>query len=338
MKTAMLWEPRDEGRVTCNLCHHRCLIAAGTFGLCGVRKNVAGTLYTLVYNRCIACHADPIEKKPLFHFLPASTAFSIATAGCNFHCLHCQNASISQIPLRDSTIPGEEMTPRTIVARAKAGGHRTIAYTYTEPTIFFEYAFDTAQLATEQALYNVFITNGYTTTEALDTIAPYLNAANIDLKFFKDSTYREVCGARLQPVLDTIRHYHDLGLWIELTTLVIPGYNDSDDELRAIAEFIADLDVDIPWHVSRFHPAYKMNHVPPTPVETIRRAWSIGKDTGLHYVYIGNMPSQEEDITRCPNCHIPVIKRGLFGVESNTLINGRCPGCDTEIAGIWGGG
>ncbi|MFW5894053.1 MAG: AmmeMemoRadiSam system radical SAM enzyme [Verrucomicrobiota bacterium] len=335
MKRALLWETRENKQVKCNLCHHRCLIADGASGVCGVRSNRDGVLYSDVYNQCIAANIDPIEKKPLYHFLPGSRAYSIATAGCNFRCLHCQNVDISQAPREGYPIQGQELPPERIVDSAAQRGAATIAYTYTEPTIFFEYALDTARLAHERGLRNVFVTNGYITNEALDKIAPTLNAANIDLKFFSEDSYKKVCGAKLAPILETIQHYYDLGIWIELTTLVIPGYNDSEQELRGIARFIKKLSPTIPWHVSRFHPAYKMKDLPSTPEASVMRAWKIGREEGLHFVYVGNMHAPDGDVTHCPSCDNPVVRRGLFGLQENNLDGGSCRRCGADVAGVW---
>ena len=331
----MFQEPRNDGTVQCGLCAHRCLIQAGHRGICAVRENREGILYSLVYDRLIAQHVDPIEKKPLFHFLPGSISYSLATPGCNFRCKHCQNADISQLP-RDQrgAIPGQAAVPEEIVAAARQRGCASISYTYTEPTIFFELAFDTARLAVEQGIRNVFVTNGYITPEALGEIRPYLHAANIDLKAFTDEFYRKICGAKLQPVLDSIRRYRELGIWIEVTTLVIPGHNDSEGELRSIAEFLRSVDRDIPWHVSRFHPTYKLMDQPRTPLQTLKRAREIGFEAGLRYVYEGNVPGEGED-TVCGQCGKVVVKRLGFTVEQCRLRGGACEFCGSPIAGVW---
>jgi pyruvate formate lyase activating enzyme len=335
MKQAMFQEPTEDKKVRCSLCSHRCLIASGKRGICAVRENRDGVLFSLVYDKVIAQHIDPIEKKPLFHFLPASHSFSIATPGCNFHCKHCQNADISQLPHdRAGVIPGEGIPPSTIVESAQTARCSSISYTYTEPTIYFELAYDTARLAVEVGLRNVFVTNGYITPEAMKVIRPYLHAANIDLKGFSDDFYKHVCGARLQPVLDAIRLYKELGIWIEITTLVIPGHNDTDEQLTAIARFIKSVGEDIPWHVSRFHPTYKLIDQPVTPVATLTRARQIGIDAGLLYVYEGNVPGQGED-TICPGCKQTVVKRVGFTVQENKIINGTCKQCKTKISGVW---
>lgn len=335
MKQALFQERKDANKVQCSLCSHRCLIPPGKRGICGVRENRDGVLYTLVYDKIIAANVDPIEKKPLFHFLPGTTSFSIATPGCNFRCKHCQNADISQLPRdRGGMIPGEAVTPGSIVESARANRCASISYTYTEPTIFFELAFDTAKLAHEAGLKNVFVTNGYITPEALQVIRPYLHAANIDLKGFKDDFYRHICGARLQPVLDAIRLYREYGIWIEITTLVIPGHNDSDDDLRGIAQFIKSVGEDIPWHVSRFHPTYQLTDRPITPKDTLVRARNIGLDAGLRYVYEGNVPGEGED-TACPSCGKTVVKRIGFRIEYARVDKGKCTYCGAQLSGVW---
>jgi pyruvate formate lyase activating enzyme len=335
LKTALFQQAREEKKVLCSLCSHRCLIPDGKRGICAVRENRGGLLYSLVYDKIIARHVDPIEKKPLFHFLPGSLSYSIATPGCNFRCLHCQNADISQLPRdRGGAIPGEEFPPSSIAEQALASGCASISYTYTEPTMYFELAYDTARVAQERGIKNVFVTNGYITAEALDTIAPFLHAANIDLKGFSEQFYRKVCGARLQPVLDAIKLYKKSGIWIEITTLVIPGQNDSEQELREIAEFIGSVGQDIPWHVSRFHPAYKLLDQPVTPVETLKKARDIGIEAGLRYVYQGNVPGEGED-TSCWNCRQIVVKRFGYRIIENKVKEGKCGHCGTALDGVW---
>lgn len=335
-KEAMLYEKEQQNAVTCNLCAHRCYIPDGHAGICKVKVNRTGVLYTLVYDRVIAANVDPIEKKPLFHFLPGTEAFSVATVGCNFHCRCCQNWDISQLPRihPDTTVPGDKLAPGEIVDLALAAGCQSIAYTYTEPTIFFELAYDTAKLAAAAGQKNIFVTNGYMTPEALRMIEPYLHAVNIDLKGFDDKRHRRICGAKLQPVLDSIALAKQLGLWLEVTTLVVPGHNDSDEELRLIALFLKDIDPEIPWHLSAFFPTYKMMDIHPTDRESLLRAWEIGKDAGLRHVYCGNLPAIHED-TVCYQCRKTLIRRVGFSVKSNRIAEGRCPFCDTAIAGVW---
>jgi pyruvate formate lyase activating enzyme len=335
LKEATLWKAEPEGRVVCGLCSHRCRIAAGKYGTCGVRENRAGTLWTHAYGEVIAAHVDPIEKKPFYHFLPGSSSFSLAAAGCNFHCPFCQNWQISQSRFRNGGGGGgQPLEPKEAVRLAKAHGCRSISYTYTEPTIFYEYAADTGRLAKAEGLANNFVTNGYMTAEALEAAREWLDACNVDLKAFRDKTYKEVCGARLEPVLESIRLMRRLGMWVEVTTLVVPGLNDGTEELRDIARFLAGLDRDIPWHISRFHPDYKYTKAPATPLQTLQRAAALGAEEGLHYIYIGNVWGAAED-TACPKCGTVLIKRRGFSVSASKLRDGRCSKCGTEIAGIF---
>ncbi len=335
MKEALFYEKVPDDKVHCYLCRHHCIINPDKRGICGVRENRGGTLYTLVYEHPCATHVDPIEKKPLFHVMPGSRAFSIATRGCNFHCLHCQNHDISQLPAGICDIEGEAMTVRDIVVAAIQTGCESISYTYTEPTIFYEYAFDIAKLAKEQGMTNAFVTNGYIEDEPLSAIKPYLDAANIDLKGFDEEFYRKVCKADLGKVLDTIRAYRKLDIWIELTTLIIPGHNDEEGSLRAIARFIRDeLGPHVPWHVSAFYPTYKLLHVPPTSLEILRRAREIGLEEGLRYVYEGNVPGSDGEHTYCYHCGKAVIKRRGFSVGEYHIKDGACAFCGTIIDGI----
>ncbi|MBN1246366.1 MAG: AmmeMemoRadiSam system radical SAM enzyme [Anaerolineae bacterium] len=334
MKEAMLYERLPDGKVRCHLCAHRCVIADGRKGICQVRENRDGTLYTLVYGRAIAQHVDPVEKKPLLHFYPDTRAYSIATVGCNFRCRWCQNWEISQMVRERHLVMGEEVSPEQIVSAAKRSGCRSIAYTYTEPTIFFEYAYDTARLAHEAGLTNIYVSNGYMTEEMLETFQPYLDAANIDLKAFRDETYRKYVGARLQPVLDSMKVMKRLGIWLEVTTLVIPGINDDEEELKDAAGFVAnELGVETPWHISRFFPAYEMTDVPSTPVETLQRAREIGLETGLRYVYVGNVAGEANTV--CHVCGKTLIRRsGYMILENHVQPDGRCPECGTAVAGV----
>ncbi|MBL7196124.1 MAG: AmmeMemoRadiSam system radical SAM enzyme, partial [Desulfobacterales bacterium] len=275
---AYLYKPLKEKKVKCTLCSHRCIIKDGKRGICGVRENRDGILESLVYGRLIAKHIDPIEKKPLFHFLPGSISYSIATVGCNFKCLFCQNADISQMASdHNGMIIGDYCSPKDVVDAAEKGKCKSIAYTYTEPTVFFEFAFDTAKLAHERGIRNVFITNGYMSSEALNMISPYLDAANVDLKAFTKSFYKEICGAKLEPVKETLKLMKKLGIFVEVTTLLIPGLNDGAEELKELALFIAgSLGTETPWHVSAFYPTYRLTDRPPTPVESLVMAREIG--------------------------------------------------------------
>jgi pyruvate formate lyase activating enzyme len=335
MKEAMLYEKLSEGKVKCNLCNHRCTIKDGNYGICGVRQNVDGALFTLVYDRIISSHIDPIEKKPLFQFYPGSTAYSIATVGCNFTCKHCQNSDISQLPReKKGYIVGEKMGPEEIVREAHSSGCKSIAYTYTEPTIFFELAYETAQRAHDKGIKNIFVSNGYMTPEALEEISPYLDGINIDLKSFTEKFYKEICGGRLEPVLDNIKLAKRLGIWVEVTTLIIPTLNDSQDELRQIAEFLRDVDSNIPWHISQFYPTHQMINLPRTPVETLHMAREIGIETGLHYVYEGNVPGRGNENTYCPQCGELLIERWGYSIVKNTIKDGHCPSCQGLVAGV----
>ncbi|MCD6319072.1 MAG: AmmeMemoRadiSam system radical SAM enzyme [Candidatus Desulfofervidaceae bacterium] len=334
MKEAMLYEELAAKKVRCKLCAHHCLIPEGKRGICGVRENQKGKLYSLVYDKVVAKHNDPIEKKPLYHFYPRSLIFSIATVGCNFRCLFCQNADISQMPKEEGRILGWKTTPEEIVAEAITHGASSIAYTYTEPTIFFELAYDTAKLAAAKGLKNVFVSNGYMSKEALEIIKPYLHAANIDLKSFREKYYKEICGAKLQPVLDTISNMVKTGIWVELTTLLIPTLNDSEEELRDIARWIYQLSPDIPWHISRFYPTYRLTHLPPTAVEAVRRAREIGLEEGLRYVYTGNVLGDDGENTYCHHCGALVIARYGYTIGAHNIKDGRCINCGTKIPGV----
>ncbi|MDA8417973.1 MAG: AmmeMemoRadiSam system radical SAM enzyme [Desulfobacteraceae bacterium] len=331
---AMFYQPLADGVVRCALCRMGCRIGPGERGRCGVRENQGGVLVSLVYGRLCAEHLDPIEKKPLFHVLPGSLTYSIAAPGCNFRCRHCQNYAISQVPA-GATIQGVVRRPEEVVARAMANRCPSLSYTYTEPTVAFEFALHTARLARRAGLKNIFVTNGYISPEALAAIAPVLDAANIDLKGFGEPFYREVVGAKLSAVLDTIIDYRRHGIWVELTTLIIPGLNDSEAELKGIASFIINhLGADTPWHVSQFYPTYQLTDRPRTPVATLRLARDLGQAAGLRYVYEGNVPGAGGEDTRCPACAVTVITRRGFTVLENRLRQGHCPDCGAEIAGV----
>ncbi len=334
---ALLYEKRSDRKVECALCSHRCVIPTGHRGICGVRENRDGILHTLVYGRLVAGHIDPIEKKPLFHFLPGSLSYSIATVGCNFRCRFCQNADIAQMPAdHGGRIRGEATDAGAVVAAAVRGGCRSIAYTYTEPTVFFEFALDTARLAHAQGIRNVFVTNGYMTREALEMIAPVLDAANVDLKAFNRKYYTEVCGAKLEHIQETLRNMKAMGVFVEVTTLVVPGLNDDPAELKALAEFLVqDLGPDTPWHISRFHPTYRLADRPPTPIKTLQSAREIGRLAGLKHVYTGNAPGDEGENTFCPSCGETLIERLGFRVGEVRLKDGRCAKCGTAIEGVW---
>jgi len=335
MKEAMIYEKLEGRDVRCHLCSHNCLIKNHQSGICAVRENRDGVLYSLVYGKIISFNIDPIEKKPLFHFLPESTSLSIATVGCNFRCKHCQNYEISQYPReRKVSIPGTDTTPEAIVNAAIQNNCRSISYTYTEPTIFFEFAYDCAVLAHEKGIKNVFVSNGYTGKEAVRLIAPFLDANNIDLKG-SDKFYREICGARLDPVKETIRLMKELGVWVEVTTLIIPELNDSEKDLTDMAEFISSVDPAMPWHVTQFYPTYKLLDKPHTPVSKLRQAREIGFKAGLKFVYEGNVPGEGGENTYCPSCKEVLIKRSGYSISSNLIRDSRCPKCNAFLEGIW---
>jgi pyruvate formate lyase activating enzyme len=334
VKEALLYGKMPDRRVHCRLCHHGCRIGEGQRGICGVRENREGTLYTLVYRRLISQNVDPIEKKPMFHFAPGSKSFSIATVGCNFHCDFCQNFEISQMPRDQGFITGEDVSPEQVVDLARKKGCKTIAYTYTEPTIYFEYALEIAALATPAGLKNIFVTNGYMTEEALRTLHPHLHGANVDLKAFREEFYRQRCGAKLEGVLRSLRLMKTLGVWVEITTLIIPGLNDSEGELRELARFIVSLGRETPWHISRFHPMYKMLDRSPTGVRILENARKIGLEEGLRYVYTGNVPGDPGENTFCYHCGQLLVDRFGFQVVKYQLKERKCFRCGSPMDGV----
>ncbi|NOX35620.1 MAG: AmmeMemoRadiSam system radical SAM enzyme [Deltaproteobacteria bacterium] len=331
----LFYERLDRKAVECHICHHFCVIKDGKKGICGVRENKGGRLMSLVYPKVVAMSVDPIEKKPLFHFKPGSFSYSIATVGCNFKCTFCQNSDIAQMQgYYDGMIRSNDMSPEKIVREAVKTGCESIAYTYTEPTIFFELALETARLAKQQGLSNVFVTNGYMSTKTLETISPYLDAANVDLKAFNDRFYRNYCKARLGPVKESIKKMKSLGIMVEITTLLIPGLNDDENDINAMAEYIAnDLGKETPWHISRFHPCYKMTDRPPTPVSSLEKAYEAGRNKGLWHVYIGNVPGNLSENTRCHACNELLVKRYAYRIKSFLAEGGKCPGCGTPVYG-----
>jgi pyruvate formate lyase activating enzyme len=335
-KQAVLWERAAGGKVRCKLCHFGCLIADSAVGHCSVRKNTGGTLYSLNYDKVCAANADPIEKKPLFHFQPGTSSFSVAAPGCNFRCEFCQNWQISQAVLEGGRVDGQAISPEQIVGGAVRSGCQSIAYTYTEPTIFMELCHDCGRLAKEKGLTNVFVSNGYMTREAIDLAGDWLNGINIDLKAFSDEYYRRLCKARLQPVLDSIAYIaRETDIWLEVTTLLLPGENDSEEELRQLADFlVTQAGPHVPWHISRFHPQYKYMDSQTTPLSTMRRAGTIGKAAGLRYVYLGNVPGGESESTFCHKCGRMLIERLGFRIVANHIRESKCPDCDELVAGF----
>ncbi|MBT4541280.1 AmmeMemoRadiSam system radical SAM enzyme [Candidatus Woesearchaeota archaeon] len=337
MKECMLYEQLIDKNVKCNACSHRCIITDGKRGICGVRKNIKGKLYSLVYGKAVGLAVDPVEKKPLFHFLPGKEVLSFGTVGCNFRCEFCQNSDMSQAPREqgEEAISGKEITGKEIVDYAVKNKIPMIAYTYNEPAVFLEYAHDTAKLAKKKGIKNIYVTNGYETKEALELMKPYIDAMNIDLKSFNDDFYKKTCGARLEPVLETIKLAKKMNFWIEITTLIIPDENDSEKELTQIAEFIASIDKSIPWHISRFFPMYKMQNKNPTSEEKLKQAYEIGKKAGLKYVYVGNIILEGKENTYCPICDNIAIERSKYELGKVNIKESRCIKCKRKISGIF---
>ena len=333
--TASFWTPGFSGRVRCHLCAHQCRIRPGKSGNCRVRHNADGELVSLVHGRLISTNPDPIEKKPLSHFHPGSLSFSVATVGCNLRCAFCQNASISQWRGGAGGIPpGEHFEPSEVVELAVRCGCRSISFTYTEPTLGLEFAAETGRIARGQGIGNVFVTNGFMTEAAVRELAGFLDAANVDLKSMRERTYRRTCRARLAPVLRTIEQMVTAGIWVEVTTLVVPGLNDSDEELADIARFIVGVGARIPWHISAFHPTYRMTDRARTPIERLQRAYEIGREAGLKYVYVGNVRGDRGESTYCSNCGRRLIQRYGYTLQSVDLDGEQCPGCGTVLDGV----
>ena len=331
---ALLYDQLADDQVRCDLCAHCCVIKDGGRGICRVRENHEGRLYSRVYGNLIAQNVDPIEKKPLYHFYPGSMAYSIATPGCNFRCEWCQNWQISQMP-RLMTLPDRKrLQPEAIVESALATGSTSIAYTYTEPTIFFEYSFDVSKLAHEAGIKNVYVTNGFMTPEMIDLYHPWLDAANVDIKAFKDETYRKLMGGRLEPVLESCRRLKAAGVWLEVTTLIVPGVNDDPEELRALAAFIHDdLGPETPWHLSRFYPQYKMTTKAPTEQSILNETKVMGEEMGLDYIYIGNVAGVYA--THCKHCGQDLIVRSGYQTQIVGLNDaGCCTQCGTQLDGV----
>ena len=319
----------------CQLCPRRCFILPGKRGFCQVRENRKGILYSLVYARPCSVNIDPIEKKPLFHFLPSSSAFSIATAGCNLKCLFCQNWQISQRTPEE--VDSVYLEPRELVKQVRKSGAPTIAYTYTEPVIFYEYMLDTARLAKAQGIRNIMHSNGFINEQPLRQLCKYLDAANIDLKGFSEEYYNELSLGSLGPVLKTLKILKQEGVWVEITNLILPGYNDDEQTITKMCLWIKEnLGEDVPVHFSRFWPMYKLLSLNPTPITTLEKARKIALDCGLQYVYIGNIPGHTAENTYCPNCKKVVIQRSGYSIlEINLDEQGRCKFCEGEISGVW---
>lgn len=334
MKQALLSSKLGDQKIKCNLCAHFCTIPPGQTGICRVRKNIGGELFSLNFDKIAASHPDPIEKKPLYHFLPGSSSFSIATEGCNFRCRFCQNHSLSIIE-NETQIFGENISPDELIKLALRSNSASISYTYTEPTIFFELMLDTAKLARQSGLKNVMVTNGYMSEPAFEMMQPYLDAANIDLKAFSENFYKKYCQARMQPVLDTIKRMKESNIWIELTTLLIPDLNTDETEIRQLIDFILNLKRDIPWHVSRFFPHFQLQDILPTQIDIIHKYLHLAREMGIQYVYGGNIMPDQWSNTICPDCGELLIERNGYHVRVKQLSNGKCRNCGHSIPGIW---
>ena len=330
IKEGVLYDELPGGKVKCNVCAHRCTIAEGKTGICRTRKNISGKLHTLIYNTVSSEAVDPIEKKPLYHFLPGTFSYSLGTIGCNFRCLHCQNWNISQVSLDEAQT--KEITPEEAIRRAMASGSKSISWTYNEPAIWHEYTYDSAVLAKKAGLKTVYVTNGYITPEALRRMAPYLDAYRVDIKSFSDEFYKKVCGARLAPVLESTKLAKELGMHVETITLVIPGRNDSKEELTQISRWVREnLGEETPMHFTRFHPMHKMDHVAPTPLSTLEMAHDIAKQEGMRFVYLGNVGGHKYENTFCPRCDSLLIDRAGFSVGEVRVKDGKCARCGEGI-------
>ena len=331
-RLAMHQEQSARG-VVCMICPNECTLKEGEISDCRNRIVRKSKLYTMAYGNPCAANIDPMEKKPLYHFLPGSAVFSIATAGCNFACLNCQNWTISQTS-PDKT-RNYNMPPEDVVDKAISGGCKSIAYTYSEPVTFYEYVYDTSRLAHEKGIRNVMVSNGYINREPLSELCKHIDAANIDLKAFSESTYLKLTGGKLQPVLDALKVYRDEGVWLEITNLIVPGWTDKPDEIRQMCRWLADNGfTDTPLHFSRFQPQYKLDHLPPTPLGILKTAVDIAHDEGIKYVYIGNVPGSGNDNTLCPVCKKVLVDRSGYRIVTNEIRNGKCS-CGTSIPGVW---
>lgn len=334
VKEAMHYKKLEDDRVECELCPRKCIIADMERGYCGVRENRGGTYYTLVHSRVCALNVDPVEKKPLFHYLSGSKAYSLATAGCNVECKFCQNWQISQY--RPEQVESIKLTPEEVVRDAKMRGSKTVAFTYSEPVVFYEYMLDIAQRSKEQGLGSVMISNGFIQEKPLTELCKYLSAVKIDLKGFTEKFYQEICTGELKPVLNTLTTLKKIGIWFEIVMLIIPTLNDGEKELRDLCAWVKEhLGACVPIHFTRFHPTYKIKNLPPTPVKTLQMAREIALDTGLHFPYVGNVPGHEGENTYCPHCQKILIRRAGFSILENHLKDGKCKDCDRLIPGVW---
>ncbi len=331
---AMFWEKLEQNQVKCTLCPRECAVADVERGYCGVRENQGGEYHTLVYGALCSGNVDPIEKKPLFHYLPGTPAFSIATAGCNIECKFCQNWRISQF--RPEQVESVLVKPDRLVTTCKSRGCPTIAYTYSEPVVFYEYMHDTAALARQHGIGSVMISNGYIQEKPLRQLCRQLTGVKVDLKAFTEKFYAEWCAGHLKPVLDALEVLKDIGIWLELVVLIVPTLNDSPDEIKQMSKWVVKhLGPDVPMHFTRFHPTYRVTNLPRTPIPTLERCRQIALDAGVHYVYAGNVPMHPGENTYCHSCGEELIRRVGFRVASNKIRNGKCPKCSTPIPGVW---
>ncbi len=334
VKEALYYEKLGSLRVKCILCPRECRVADLERGYCGVRENRGGTYYTLVHSRACSVAIDPVEKKPLFHYLPGTTTFSLATAGCNIECRHCQNWNISQF--RPEQVRSIYLPPERIAEVCKSKACPTIAYTYTEPVVFYEYVYDAAVYARERGIGSVIISNGYIHLKPIEELCKVLTAVKVDLKAFTEKFYKETCSGELKPVLDALVKIREVGMWLELVILVIPTLNDGEQEFREMTQWVVkNLGPDVPMHFTRFHPTYKIKNLPPTPVETLEMARRTALENGVRYAYVGNIPGHEGEHTYCPGCKTPVIRRAGFYIIENGLKDGKCAKCSTAIPGVW---
>lgn len=330
IREGVLFDELPGKKIKCHVCSHRCTIAEGKVGICRTRQNKNGKIYTLIYNTVSSEAVDPIEKKPLYHFLPGTLSYSLGSIGCNFRCEHCQNWNISQVNPEESYTM--EITPETAIQRALESGSKSISWTYNEPAIWHEYTFDSAMLAKKAGLKTVYVTNGYITQEALRRIAPYLDAYRVDIKSFSEDFYRKICGARLAPVLESTKLAKELGMHVETVTLIIPGKNDSPGEITQIVQWVHDnVGIDTPMHFTRFHPMYKMDGLHPTSLDTLEMAHDIAKKAGMRFVYIGNVGGHKYENTYCPKCNALLIDRLGFRVGTVKIRDGKCPECGETI-------
>ena len=328
------WEKMADNKVKCLLCPRECEVADVERGYCGVRENQGGQYQTLVYGALCSANLDPIEQKPLFHYLPGTTAFSVATAGCNIECKFCQNWQVSQF--RPEQVESVLVPPDKLVTACKARSSPTIAYTYSEPVVFYEYMYDSTELARKHGIGSVIISNGFIQEKPLRDLCTQLTGVKIDLKAFTEKFYSEQCAGKLAPVLKTLEVLKDTGIWFELVILIVPTLNDSPDEIKEMSRWVVrQLGPDVPMHFTRFHPIYRVTNLPQTPISTLERCRQIALDTGVHYVYAGNVPMHEGENTYCHKCQTELIRRVGFRIASNKIENGKCPECGTAIPGVW---